>query len=92
MSQSSFLILPIPLPSIIHRQSSFFSTPHPSNGLRTPSPGDHLHVYQGSTVLLQCHDFMDLPLLLSETFSGQQVSDFCQKIGARYEKRDINAT
>jgi len=51
---------------------------------------DHFHVYRGSTVLLQCHDFMDSPLMLSDSFSEQQVSDFCQKIGARYEKRRIS--
>jgi|SRR5450756_873051 len=51
---------------------------------------DHLHVYRGSTVLFQCHDFMDLPMMLSESFSEQQVSIFCQKIGASYKKRQIN--
>ena len=52
---------------------------------------DHLHVYRDSTVLLQCHDFTDLPLMLADSFSEEQVSDFCQKIGARYEKRQISA-
>jgi DNA-binding transcriptional ArsR family regulator len=51
---------------------------------------DHLHVYQSNTVLLQGHDFGDLPLMLAEQFSEQQVSDFCQNIGARFEKRQIN--
>jgi hypothetical protein len=50
---------------------------------------DHLHVYQCSTILLQGYDFMSLPLILSEYFSEQQVGDFCQKIGARYERRPI---
>ena len=26
---------------------------------------DHLHIYRGNAVLLQCYDFMDLPLMLS---------------------------
>jgi hypothetical protein len=50
---------------------------------------DHLHVYQGSTVLVQGYDFISLPLILSESFSEQQVANFCEKIGARYERRRI---
>ncbi len=53
---------------------------------------DHLHVYRGSTVLVQGYDFMSLPLSLSESFSEQQVADFCHKIGARYERRRIDTT
>ena len=36
---------------------------------------DHLHVYRGSTVLMQGYDFKSLPLILSETFSERQVSE-----------------
>jgi hypothetical protein len=50
---------------------------------------DHLHVYHGNTVLVQGYDFMSLPLILCESFSEQQVADFCQKIGARYDRRGL---
>ena len=53
---------------------------------------DHLHIYRGSTVLLQGYDFMSSPLILPESFSEQQVADFCRKIGATYERRRIDAS
>lgn len=50
---------------------------------------DHFHVYRAGTVLVQGHDFGGLPLMLSDAFPEQQVADFCQKMGARYERRQI---
>jgi hypothetical protein len=50
---------------------------------------DHFHVYRGNTLLVQGYDFMSLPLMLSQGFSEQEVADFCQKIGARIERRRI---
>lgn len=51
---------------------------------------DHLHVYRGNTMLIDGHDIMDIPLTLSQSFGERQLADFCQMIGAQYERMPAN--
>jgi hypothetical protein len=69
-----------------HRQSFIFSDTKASYGIC-----DHLHVYRGNTMLIDGHDVTDIPLALSQSFDESQVADFCQLIGAQYQRTPGNA-
>jgi hypothetical protein len=41
----------------------------------------HLHVYQGTQVLLEWYDFPDDPFWVSQTLPEDAVSEFCSRLG-----------
>jgi len=52
-----------------------------------PELCDHLHVYGGTTHLLEWYDAFSDPVYLAPTVGAERVRDFAQAVGTQYRQR-----
>lgn len=52
----------------------------------TPEIAIHIHAYRRTRVLLEWHDAFFDPLGISRDIRADRVAEFCQRLGAKYER------